>query len=54
MCIFLCMCVCAVSLTDIAVGWTADRGQHRKGGGGHVGEDEDRDDEEREGWIERE
>lgn len=31
------VCVCAVSLTDIAVGWTADRGQSGKGGGGHEG-----------------
>lgn len=42
-------CVYAVSLTDIAVGWTADRGQSRKGGGGHVGEDKDMNDVKREG-----
>lgn len=43
------MCVFFVTLTDIAVGWTADRSQSRKRGGGHGEEDEDRDDAKRKG-----
>lgn len=34
-CLHAFLCIDAVSLTDIAGGRTADRGQSREGGGGH-------------------